>query len=182
MHRYLSLMALAAATAASVSCSDALRQSTSPVLVVVSSITDSQNKAPVFSDVTNHINDPASATLQAVMKNASVQPTTNNLVVINRYHVQFTRSDGRNTEGVDVPYAFDGAVTASVSPGQSAIVAFDLVRNAAKREPPLTQLAAGGTVVSMIATITFYGQDVVGNGISATGTITVNFGRFNTGS
>jgi hypothetical protein len=182
MQRYLTLIGFAVATAASVSCSDALRQSTSPVLVLVSSITGDDGKVPIFSNVTDPVNDLGKATLQAVMKNVAVQPTANNQVIISRYHVQFTRSDGRNTQGVDVPYAFDGAFTGSVSPNQDLIIPFDLVRHAAKNEPPLTQLAAGGTVVSMVATITFYGQDIVGNGVSAVGTTTVNFGRFTSGS
>ena len=45
-------------------------------------------------------------------------PTSNNAITVNRYRVTYRRSDGRNTPGVDVPYAFDGAVTFTVEPGR----------------------------------------------------------------
>ncbi|MCK7469888.1 MAG: hypothetical protein MZU95_03085 [Desulfomicrobium escambiense] len=41
-------------------------------------------------------------------------PTPVNSVTVTRYHVAFKRSDGRNTPGVDVPYAFDGAATGTI--------------------------------------------------------------------
>ncbi len=37
-------------------------------------------------------------------------PTTANFITVDRYHVTFIRSDGRNKPGVDVPYPFDGAL------------------------------------------------------------------------
>ena len=178
MRRELRSIGLAALLAASVSCGDVVRDGRSPVLLLVSSVSDTQGKTPINSDVLTLVNDPAQATIEAVMKNTTVSPTSNNLVTISRYHVQFTRADGRNTEGIDVPYSFDGAVTATVAPGGSATLAFDLVRHAAKHEPPLTQVASGGTVLSTLTTITFYGEDTVGNSVSASGTIAVNFGRF----
>jgi hypothetical protein len=176
--RFIGVAAAIAAWAASVSCGDVVRQGRSPVLLVVSSIADGSGKSPVMSDVDDGFNNPGQAVLSATMKNVSLEPTPNNQVIINRYHVEFTRADGRNVQGVDVPYAFDGAVTATVAPLANTTVPFDLVRNAAKHEAPLTQIVSGGTVLSTIATVTFYGQDVVGNSISASGTITVNFGNF----
>ena len=44
-------------------------------------------------------------------------PTTNNEVTISRYRVVYRRTDGRNVQGVDVPYAFDGGVTGTVPLG-----------------------------------------------------------------
>src|SRR5512134_102107 len=35
-------------------------------------------------------------------------PSTLNAITVTRYHVEYLRADGRNTPGVDVPYAFDG--------------------------------------------------------------------------
>ena len=52
----------------------------------------------------------------------------------------YRRSDGRNTPGVDVPYAFDGAVTFTVPPGDDVAIPFELVRIQAKFEAPLAQL------------------------------------------
>ncbi len=68
-------------------------------------------------------------------------PTTNNEVTINRYRVVYRRTDGRNTQGVDVPYAFDGGVTGTVPLGGTLTLAFELVRHVAKVEPPLVAAA-----------------------------------------
>ena len=47
-----------------------------------------------------------------------------NAITITQYHVEYVRSDGRNTPGVDVPYAFDSAVGATVT--GTATVGFTL--------------------------------------------------------
>jgi hypothetical protein len=104
-------------------------------------------------------------------------PTTNNAITVNRYRVTYRRSDGRNTPGVDVPYAFDGAVTFTVTPGDEQTVPFNLVRVQAKEEAPLRTLAGNGgaMVISTLADVTFYGRDQAGRDVSVTGTIGVNF-------
>jgi hypothetical protein len=58
---------------------------------------------------------------------------------------------------------------------------FELVRHVAKAESPLVQLANSAvrtTIITTIADVTFYGQDLVGNEIQATGSIQVDFGNF----
>jgi hypothetical protein len=97
---------------------------------------DVQTKGSVFED-------NGRVTMTAAMHDASfnaASPTTNNLITVNRYRVEFHRSDNRNTPGVDVPYAFDGAVTFTVAPGSSVSVPFSLVRAQAKLEAPLMNL------------------------------------------
>lgn len=103
-------------------------------------------------------------------------PTTNNFITINRYHVTFRRSDGRNTQGVDVPYAFDGAITFTVTASQTTGV-FTLVRPQAKLEAPLRSLRGlgGALLISTLADVTFYGFDQTGTEVSVTGTMSVNF-------
>jgi len=93
--------------------------------------------------------------------------------------VEFKRADGRNEPGRDVPYPFDGAVTATV--GESTVqIGFDIVRHTNKQEPPLRNLinSGGGFQINTIAEITFYGRDQAGNDVSATGMISVNFADF----
>ncbi len=94
-----------------------------------------------------------------------------------RYHVEYTRSDGHNVQGVDVPYAFDGAATGTISDAGGTTFAFVLVRASAKLEAPLVALVGGGgqKLISTIATVTFYGQDQAGNQASVSGTISINF-------
>jgi hypothetical protein len=114
------------------------------------------------------LKDPGSST-------SPNSPTPNNFITITQYHVEYVRSDGRNTPGVDVPYAFDGALTVTVS--DSASAAFTLVRIQAKQEAPLQALAFGGgaNAISTIARVTFYGHDQTGREVSVTGNIEVNF-------
>jgi hypothetical protein len=106
------------------------------------------------------------------------QPSTNNAVTITRYHVKYIRADGRNVQGVDVPYEFDGGVTGTVTAQGTLTLSFNLVRNVAKEEPPLLVLRNESTVISTIAQVTFYGADIVGNAVSVTGQIQVDFANF----
>lgn len=103
-------------------------------------------------------------------------PSTANFITVTRYRVSFTRSDGRNTPGVDVPYGFDGAFTVTVG-SASATSSMSLVRVQAKSEAPLRALIGGNGAfaISTIAEITFYGKDQSGHEVSVTGTISVNF-------
>ena len=108
----------------------------------------------------------------------ALAPTSNNEVTINRVHVQYRRADGRNTPGVDVPFAFDSAVTGTIPAGGTLQLGFELVRHVAKQESPLAQLRTSNNFISAIATVTFYGVDRVGNNIQTTGTIQIEFGNF----
>ena len=103
-------------------------------------------------------------------------PTANNAITINRYRVRYTRSDGRNTEGVDVPYGFDGAFTATVFDDRE--VSFTLVRAQAKAEAPLAALSSSLVIISTIAEVTFYGHDQTGREVITTGRIGVHFGNW----
>ena len=135
-------------------------------------------------------NDLVRVTLQLIAKNQSglvpggVTPATSpiNAVTINRYRVTFRRSDGRNTPGVDVPFGFDGAVTAIVTPEDEdgTDVIFDIVRHQAKLDPPLRNLVGfkGLGFISTIAEITVWGRDQNGNEVSATGSMDVQFSDF----
>jgi hypothetical protein len=103
-------------------------------------------------------------------------PTQANWITVNRYHVRFVRADGRNVQGVDVPYEFDGAFTVTVSGNAEA--GFTLVRNVAKIEAPLAALGRSFVIISTIAHVTFYGHDQTGREVSATAQISVDFGNF----
>jgi len=196
------LTALAALVLATASCGDMAREGRAPVYLVINSLTGAAGGAggartfggTLFSDVQVLVTSPAPCTTaapcatffadtgQAVIamapKDSTVAPSSNNQVTISRYHVQYTRADGRNTPGVDVPYPFDGAVTVTLSGTSAATISFELVRHIAKQESPLVQLIQNPQVITTIANVTFYGRDVTGNDISVTGSITVEFGNF----
>jgi hypothetical protein len=194
------LLLIGAATAAAASCGDVIRQGQSPVVLVVNSLGGAPgNKpgvfgAPVSSDVITMVTSPAPCAQDApcptifndvgqvgftlAPKDTSVTPTTNNQVTITRYHIDYIRTDGRNVQGVDVPYSVDGAATGTVPATGSLTLPFELVQSVAKQQSPLIQLVTNPVIINTIARVTFYGKDLVGNDISATAQIQVNFANF----
>ena len=206
LRHFSKLLGIAAVVSACVSCGDVVRSGKAPVLLVIDKLTASRGgtstgtasgflNSDVLTIVTSPapcsatapcptvFNDSGSVTLRMVLKDIGTvanptTPSTNNEVTINRYHVVFRRSDGRNKPGVDIPYPFDGAATGTIASGGTLTLGFELVRHVAKEEPPLVQLVDSPTIISTIADITFYGQDVVGNEISVMGSISVDFGNF----
>ena len=126
--------------------------------------------------------DMGRAVLRMALKDPGVTsaptlPTYVNSITVTRYRVVFKRADGRNTQGVDVPYAFDGAATGTFD-SNGGTLAFAVVRAQAKLEAPLKALRNGGgdILISTIAEITFYGKDQNGNDTSVTGMMSINFG------
>jgi hypothetical protein len=190
------LLALAASVHA---CGDVVRDGRSPVFLVIDSFQAAQGNKPtvlgnpLFSDVVTNVtsapcsptmpcptvfNDQGSVVFRLSPKDISVAPTTNNQITLSRYHVTYVRADGRNTPGTDVPYAFDGAMTGTVPATGTATMTFELVRQTAKQESPLLQLQTNPQIISTIAQVAFYGRDQVGNDVSATGAISIEFGNF----
>lgn len=184
-------------------CGEASRTGRSPVYLVIQNLQGASGADPtkmsgvLYSDVLTLVKasgagtqtkiptvftDSGQATFVLSMKDVGQQgnptaPEPNNAVTLNRYHVEDERTDGRNAPGVDVPYPFDGGMTITVSGNDAATGAFEMVRLQAKKEAPLIQLAGDGGAIAIntIAHVTFYGKDVAGNDIQATGTISVNF-------
>ncbi len=189
----------------SVSCGDVARQGRSPARLVIDEIQAASGAEPdlfggfLLSDVQTLVdttidgeivrvptifNDVGQATLRVVMKDqgtagTGVAPSTLNAVTVNRYRISFRRSDGRNVPGVDVPHGVDGAVTATITVVPTSL-GFEMVRHQAKQEAPLRALVSSGgrVLISTMAEITFYGVDLAGNAVQATGTISVSFGDY----
>lgn len=197
------LAGLVALGAATVSCGDLVRQGRAPVYLVIDTLQGVSGGAAagtpsgtLQSDVLTIVTSPAPCSTSApcptvfsdngrVVFHVDVKditsvttPTSNNQVTINRYRVAYKRSDGRNTPGVDVPYGFDGAVTGTVPVSGTLLMSFELVRHTSKMESPLVQLITSPSVISTIADVTFYGRDQVGNEVTVTGSILVDFGNF----
>jgi hypothetical protein len=183
--------------------SDLTRTGSSPGYVIIDSVLGASGSdpsafaSPLFSDVQTLVeqtingqtvlvptvyNDLGQVRMRVGLKNPNspTGPSQLNSITINRYHVDFRRTDGRNTQGVDVPYSFDGAATFTIPADGLGTFAFELVRIQAKLEPPLRNMVGnGGSIfLSTIAEITFYGRDQVGNEVTAMGTMSVNFGDF----
>ncbi len=129
--------------------------------------------------------DPGRVLLSLGLKNpgtvaSPTEPSALNAITVNRYRVVYRRSDGRNTQGIDVPYAFDGGMTVTVLPGEVAEGFFELVRVVAKRESPLIRMVNDGGLqaFSTIAEVTFFGRDQAGNEVTLSGNITVSFADY----
>ena len=108
------------------SCASELtRTGASPAYLVIDSILGAKGSepsnfgTPLFSDVQTLVpsqvngqtvttavvfNDIGQVRMHTQLKNPSITgPSSVNSITINRYHVEYRRSDGRNNPGVDVP-------------------------------------------------------------------------------
>lgn len=196
--------AIAAASIGAAGCGEFVRESRSPSQLVIASLEAASGATPsefggnLLSDVITIVrqqvggvevevptifNDVGSVTIRLRLRDPGVpgitaQPSSINEVTITRYRVVYRRTDGRNTPGVDVPQPFDSAVTFTVPPDAAATAGFEIVRHLAKREAPLTALRAGGTFISTIAEVTFFGRDGAGNEVSVSGFMNIDFGNF----
>lgn len=190
--RYFRGAAVGSAILAAVSCADLARTGNGPAYLIVDNVQGAAGGGSVTftpsleSDVSvdgTAFRDIGQAAIRLEMKNTqptATAPSALNSVTINRYRVRYRRTDGRNTEGVDVPFGFDGGVTQTIPAGGSATVQFDLVRAQSKLEAPLRALngAGGLLIISTIAEVTFFGSDQAGNEVSVSGTIDVRFADF----
>jgi hypothetical protein len=203
--KLVKFVALSAVVVSSASCGDVSRTGRSPAQIVVRALEAARGDAPdqlggtLHSDVIVMLtqpdpctpespcptvfNDVGSVEMSLILKDPGSpglpsSPSELNAVTINRYRVEYRRTDGHNIQGVDVPYAFDSGVTFTVPATGEVTAGFQIVRHSAKREAPLQALRFSGNKISTIATVTFYGQDQAGNEISASGNIGIDFGDF----
>jgi hypothetical protein len=180
------------------SCSEAIRTGDSSSYLILTSLqgakgggagantfasgllSDVVTLVPALTGTPTIFNDLGQASLQLQLKDAGgttpTSPTAKNAVTLTQYHVRYFRTDGRNVQGVDVPYEFDGALGVTVF--GTSTVSFELVRHQAKLEAPLRALAQNLEVISTIAEVTFYGHDQNGRTVSVSGRIDVAFSNF----
>jgi hypothetical protein len=190
--RTLTFSALLSAALLASGCGDT-SQGPSPSRVIIRKIavipgapTVKTVDGPLASDVVldngGHFDDQAEIHMQLTLKDPGVpglenKPSPLNAVTFTRYHVDFRRADGRNVQGVDVPFAFDGGMTVTVS-GDDDTAVIEIVRIVAKKEAPLAALGSDRTFINSIATITLYGKDQAGNNVAVSGDVQVIFGNF----
>lgn len=181
--------------AAASACTSAVRQGTGTSFLIVGVLEGASGAEPnkfggtLYSDVITVVDDVPSiyADLARVRFTLGLKdpgsatspnsPTQNQFITIDRYRVNYIRTDGRNTPGVDVPYGFDGALTLTVGEG-STEGAFEIVRHIAKKEAPLAALQASPVIISTVAEVTFFGRDQTGHEVTAVGRMSIDFGNF----
>ena len=103
-----------------------------------------------------------------------------NNVMVTRYVVSYFRSDGKNTEGVDIPYSFEGYLSALIEIDNTEELAFVLVREVAKLELPLINLHEGRAegVLQLKARVDFYGHDMANKAVKTTGYLSIYFANY----
>lgn len=155
-------------------------------------LTGSAGSTTIFSDVVDDdgsiSNDNCTIKVQAYLINPEGTGNTYYQdVIIDQIDISFSRAEGLNVEGKDVPYRFSQKVTAQVSIGGSTEIGAVLIQHNAKLEPPLVDLTYNvqAHILKLEAHITVYGRDNAGNRVApATGTVSVwcsNFGGSGSG-
>lgn len=176
-----------------------------PYIMEISGIAPAGGSAgsAIRSDVSiggSVVNDDADVSVNIFRKNNNVPLGVSPVehIYLERYEVRFFRTDGRNQEGVDVPFRITGPLgnvryhtPGPGGPGEvEATVTITVVRHQAKLEPPLRNLVGvltsetgtfqlpGAGVLTTIAEITIHGRTVQGGGLEAKGNVQVTFADF----
>ncbi len=189
----LSIIVIASALLLFTSCNPVENKSKSGSMLMVENIqgTDANGQAASFlqSDVVKSDNtvtaDTASVTLSAMTldPNPLLGESQYNDILVTRYTVSYSRTDGRGVPGVDVPYPFEGSLSVLVKSGSSATFSAVVVREVAKLEPPLLSLVDSRAegVLQVTARIDFYGKDLASRDVTATGYLAIFFANYNEG-
>lgn len=171
------------------SCNKLSKDTRSNSLLIIENLTGTDISGVVVnflqSDVLTHLDtivaDPARVTFTAELLSPGIIDTSQySDILVTRYVVSFTRSDGKNVEGVDVPYSFEGYLSALVNVGTSTNISFIIVREVAKLEPPLVDLqdGRGDGVLQVKARVDFYGHDLANKNVMATGYLNIFFANY----
>lgn len=182
-------LVLIIAALAMASCNASENESTSGSMLQLVSLTgnDLEGKAgstTVFSDVSSAgsiVNDNGVAAINAIPINPYLpanELTPYMDVLVDQIDVEFKRADGRNVEGVDVPYRFTQPMSMLATIGGPTVeIPFVLIRHVAKMEAPLIALRdipSREVVLQLIAVVTIYGKDLGGHRVApVTGYISV---------
>jgi len=126
------------------------------------------------------LNDNAILTLAVIQKNPTATLTNLEDVVLSTYTVEYSRADGRGVEGIDIPFAVSGNVTALITVGGTSTIPIVVVRHEAKSEPPLRNMvgAGGARLLTLTAKITVYGRTTSGKEVSAFGYLEITFADY----
>jgi hypothetical protein len=153
--------------------------STSNSMLVLESITGTDlfgndDSAVIFSDVETNgsvFNDRATAAIQALPIDPTLDLETTTYyynVIVDQIDVEYSRSDGLNQEGRDVPFGFSQKLNIQVNLFESYSIGFVIVQHVAKIEPPLIDLVNYGdeNILKLEAKVTIHGTDLGGHRVA----------------
>jgi hypothetical protein len=174
----LKIFGLIIVALAMAACNALENQSTSATRLQIVSLTGNDLKgtagsARVYSDVLTNgsiFDDPGVADIKALpldplLATTAITPYFD--VLIDQMDVEFKRPDGRNMEGVDVPYRFTQPMSMLVPINTDMKIPFVLIRHMAKEQAPLLALRANNSqVLQLVAFITIHGKDLGGHRVA----------------
>ncbi|HXY39661.1 MAG TPA: hypothetical protein VEQ10_08325 [Vicinamibacteria bacterium] len=100
-------------------------------------------------------------------------------VLLQSYEVRYFRTDGRGTEGVDVPFRITGNLSFSIDVATSGTsdVPIEVVRRQAKLDPPLSTINQAN-ILTLMAQVTIFGQTVAGQSVTSSASFQIDFADF----
>jgi len=128
------------------------------------------------------VSDIVSATLEAKFKapeNLGIGTSYKNRIFIHTYEVRYTYIDSNLSPlpSPSTPATFQGRLSVGIDIDSSASIEFVIVREQAKTESPLWDVV-GLDVLQVVAQVTFYGDDIAGHPVQATGYLTIYFADY----
>jgi hypothetical protein len=142
--------------------------------------------APLSSDVRGGVDSsfvcPNLVDVSVAVRNknpSAPAPSVPSAVILKSYEVRYYRTDGRGTEGLDVPYRITGNLTLAVDVATTGTTTFsvEVVRSQAKVEPPLSSIFQSA-LLTVMADITVYGETVSGQSVTASGRLQIDFADY----
>jgi hypothetical protein len=159
---------------------DYVSSNTASVNLLIAGISPQPLQSDVLED--NGVEaDNANVAIAVRFKNqaTNVTITVPNHVLVERYEVNYVRSDGRGVEGLDVPFRISGNLTweEDVKTSGTSSYSLEVVRAQAKLEPPLMNLRNGGgaLIITAFAQIRLYGRTVSGEPVEASASLQIDF-------
>ncbi len=157
------------------------------LIVAITGHTDGGDSADFLeSDIEDTGNtvvaDIITASLEAKLKepvSIGLGPSYLNRINIHSYDVSYTYvdTDIDPVPSPNAPATFTGRLSEQIDIDGSISVDFVVVRAQAKNALPLEGILVGETL-QVVARITFYGEDIAGNPIQATGYLTIYFADY----
>jgi hypothetical protein len=150
------------------------------VLLVLQSL---NGGAQLDSDVRNGefstfiCEDEVDVTVAVQPKNPTLVSAPSASVKLDSYEVRYTRTDGRGTEGVDVPYRVTGTLTQVIEMNGAATIPIEVVRRQAKLDPPLNNINQT-TVLTVNAQVILFGKTIADQRVSTSGWMQIDFADF----
>lgn len=124
--------------------------------------------------------DIITATLEARLKEpvtVGLGPSYQNRIVLHSYDVTYTYVDSTGAVS-GTPAGFSGEMSVALDIDSIVDVSFVIIREQAKAEIPLSNIINTNELLQVVATITFYGDDIAGNPVQATADLTIYFADY----